>query len=59
MAIGLVITILTLQMEAPSHRQVIQLTSYSVWTLALSYNVNHCVVLLFQRGFLSLTKEVV
>lgn len=46
-------------MEAPSHRQVIQLTSYSVWTLALSYNVNHRVVLLFQRGFLSLTKEVV
>lgn len=56
MAMGVVIIILILQTETPSHRQT---CGYSRQTLALSYSVNHCVMLLPKRGFHSQTKEVV
>lgn len=59
MAMGVVIIILVLQTETPSHRQVIQRSGYSRQTLALSYSVNCCIMLLPKRGFRSQTEEVV
>lgn len=59
MAMGVVIIILILLTETPSHRQVIQLSGYNRKTLALSSNVNHCIMLLPKRGFRSQAKKVV
>lgn len=58
MVMGIAIIILILQMEAPSHRQLNQITDYSRWTLALSYNVNHCILMLSKEGFSSTLKRL-